>query len=164
MEIKNSPFNYKKIDTYVSRSAQPDRKNFEWLKNEGVTDIINLRTMHTPKIDFNEEEYVKKQGMKYHNIPSVSRHPNEENVLKFLKIIEEVKKRGGKVHIHCKQGADRTGMYSYIYERLSKTGRTPFEIYRDMVEHGWHFSLYPHICIWAEEFVQKFKSLFTHTI
>ena len=66
--------------------------------------------------------------------------------------MEGVKNKNGKVHIHCRQGADKTGMYAYIYERLNKIG-TPFENYKEFLKHGWHFQRYPHLAIWAESFI-----------
>ena len=150
------PDNYKSIDKYLSRSAQPTKSNLRWLKKNGVTDIINLRTMHTPKIDFEEGEYVKKLGMNYHNIPSITKYPKEENVGKFLDIVEGVKNNGGKVHVHCKEGADRTGMYSYIYERLNNIGTVKDNL-EEMTKHFWHKDRYPHLDKWAEIFVDIFK-------
>ena len=90
---KTAPDNYLRIDKYVSRSAQPNEANILWLKEQGVTDIINFRTMYVPAIGFNEERFVKAQGMTYHNIPSISKKPKEANVGKFLDIIEGVKRK-----------------------------------------------------------------------
>lgn len=50
--------------------------------------------------------------MHYHNIPTDPQHPSERKVGEFLDLVEGIRQRGGKVHIHCHHGADRTGMYS----------------------------------------------------
>ena len=94
------PENYKQIDKYLSRSAQPLEDNIQWLKDQGVTDIINLRNMS--KDNFDEANCVKSLGMNYHSIPSVTKFVKLENIQKFLDIIEKVKLKGGKVHFHCK--------------------------------------------------------------
>ena len=156
--IKNvlCPQNYKQIDNCVSRSAQPDKINLRWLKRHGVTDIINFRTMGDPGIKFDEKEYVNKLGLNYHNIPSYTRYPTKENVGKFLDIVENVKSNGGKVHIHCKAGADRTGMYSYIYERLNNIGTVKDNL-QELKDHFWHKDLYPYLNEWAEAFIAMFK-------
>lgn len=148
----NYPQNYHKIDSYLSRSAQVSREDILWLKSQGVTDIINFRTMHAPNIGFDEKAFVESNGIKYHSIPSVSSSPKRINVEKFLDIVNSIKNKNGKVHIHCRQGANRTGMYSYIYERLNKIG-TPFDNYKEFVKRGWHFQKYPHIALWAERLV-----------
>lgn len=107
--FRGKPNNYAKIDNFVSRSAQPKEDDFQWLKNEGVTDVINFRTMVEPGQNFDEKRVVEGLGMKYHNIPSITPEPNEEKIAKFLDIVEGVREQGGNVHIHCKAGADRTG-------------------------------------------------------
>ena len=40
--FKGKPSNYGVIDKYISRSAQPAFEDLEWLKEHGVTDIINF--------------------------------------------------------------------------------------------------------------------------
>lgn len=154
MTISIIPINYKRIDKYLSRSAQITDENIRWLKTDGVTDIINLRTMTAPEIKFDEKNAIESYGLVYHNIPTNTLYPSEENVGKFLDIMENIKKSGGRAHIHCKRGSDRTGMYSYIYERLNNI-QTPFDNYKELVRHGWHFDRYPNIAIWAENFVTK---------
>ena len=151
------PVNYQRVDETLSRSGQIERPNIVWLKVNGVTDVINFRTMREPSIDFDEGKLLTSMGIKYHNIPSISRSPKEENVGKFLDIIEDVKARSGKVHIHCKQGADRTGMYAYIYETLNKVGTEGSRLI-EWFRHGYHFKTYPHLIGWANDFVKHFKA------
>ncbi len=156
-KISFKPYNYKNIDKYLSRSAQPTKSNLRWLKRHGVTDIINLRTMNIPAIDFEEGQYVKELGMNYHNIPSISKYPKQENIGRFLDIIDSVKDCGGKVHVHCKEGADRTGMYSYIYERLNNIGTIKDNL-QELIDHHWHKDRYPYLNEWAETFVGLLKN------
>ena len=155
-KINFKPENYQKIDNTLSRSAQITKSNIRWLRDKGVTDIINFRTMTVPDMTFDEKAYVESKGIKYHSIPSVSMYPKKENVGKFLDIIEGVKNKNGKLHIHCKQGADRTGMYSYIYERLNNIG-TPSENKEEMIKHLWDRKKYPNMIEWAELFIDIFK-------
>ena len=157
LSIFFKPKNYSQIDKYLSRSAQPQSKNtLRWLKKHGVTDVINLRTMEKPEIYYNEEEIVKELGMTYHHIPSITRYPQRENIGKFLDIMEGVKQKDGKAHIHCKAGADRTGMFSYIYERLNNIGSKKDSL-KKLTEHRWHKDRYPYLNEWADVFVSFFK-------
>ena len=103
VSFAGKPDNYAKIDNYVSRSAQPKKADFDWLKNEGVTDVFNFRTMTVSGLDFDEKIEVEKRGMKYHNIPTITREPNEKQIDTFLKEIDDVKAKNGKAHIHCKE-------------------------------------------------------------
>ncbi len=159
ISFKGKPENYCVIDKYLSRSAQPQKEDFTWLKEQGVTDVFNFRTMIVSGLDFNEEEVVKSLGMKYHNIPSVSRYPKEENVDIFLKEVDEVIKSGGKAHIHCKAGADRTGMYAYIYKSLKVIGgegicgRLGNQI--EMIRLGHDLELYPDLLPWTNKLINK---------
>lgn len=150
------PSNYKKIDNSVSRSAQPKAEDFKWLKKQGVTDVVNFRTMYVAGQDFEEKTVVEKNGMRYHNIPSYTRTPTEENVGKFLDIVEDVKSRGGKAHIHCKAGADRTGMYAWIYKHVNKLGDMKSNK-QEMLDMGHHDKLYPKLIGWIEKLLKKTK-------
>lgn len=148
------PNNYARINNTLSRSAQPLKEDFAWLKEQGVTDIINFRTMYDPAIDYDEKAFVESLGMKYHNIPSVTRRPEEENIAKFLDIVNNVEKNGGKTHIHCKAGADRTGMYAYIYKSLKGIG-CRFGNQVEMIKMGHRFRLYPNLLPWTNKYINK---------
>ena len=150
------PHNYAIIDDVVSRSAQPQKEDFVWLKNQGITDVFNFRTMWNPGVNFDEKKEVEALGMKYHNIPSISARPNEQNVDRFLKEIEEVKAKGGKAHIHCKAGADRTGMYSYIYKALNRIGSDKFN-QNEMIRFGHDTKRYPNLIDWTTKLISKLR-------
>ena len=150
------PKNYAVIDNYLSRSAQPEKEDFKWLKEQGVTDIFNFRTMTVSAIDYDEKAEVEKLGMKYHNIPSITKKPTVENVDTFIREVEKVKQNGGKAHIHCKAGADRTGMYAFIYKMSNGIGNLP-KNQAEWFEYGYHYKLYPEIMEWAKNLVLKFK-------
>lgn len=149
------PNNYDIIDKYLSRSAQPKKEDFAWLKEQGVTDLFNFRTL-SPDINFDEKEEAEKVGLRYHSIPSHTRHPEEKNINLFLKKMEEIKSQGGKAHIHCKAGADRTGMYTFIYEIINGI-KSLSKSQAEWFEHGYHYKLYPELMEWARNFVYKIK-------
>ena len=148
------PKNYSKINDTLSRSAQPNKEDFAWLKGQGVTDIINFRTMYVAGVDYDEKALIEGLGMKYHNIPSVTKEPKEENIREFLKIVDNVKNMGGKTHIHCKAGADRTGMYAFIYKMLNGLG-TLAENEAEWIEKGHDIELYPNLRAQAKELLSK---------
>lgn len=154
--FKAQPPNYTKIDDTVSRSAQPAKEDFKWLKEQGVSDIINFRTMYKPDLNFSEKNVVESLGMNYHNIPTVSATPQQEGVNLFLRLIENIKQRNGKVHIHCKAGADRTGMYSFIYKMLNGIGNLN-DNKAEWISHGHNTKRYPDMIAWAENILKKLK-------
>ena len=108
--FQGMPGNYAEVNKSLSRSAQPLPEDLVWLKEQGVTDVINLRTMTDKSILFDEATETEKLGMKYHNIPINHRKPTEKNVVDFLEVMNEVEKNNGKAHIHCLEGKDRTGL------------------------------------------------------
>ena len=154
VSFSGKPENYSTIDKYLSRSAQPNKDNLFWLKKQGVTDIFNFRTMVVPDINFDEEEIVKSLNMKYHSIPSITRNPKEENVDIFLREMEQITKSGGKAHIHCKAGADRTGMYAYIYKTIKGIGKR-HENQAEMIRMGHNTKLYPDLLPWVNKLINK---------
>ena len=154
INFMGKPDNYAVIDNYLSRSAQPQKQDFKWLKKQGVTDVINFRTMIKNEVNFNEEAIVKKIGMKYHNIPSKTKEPTKENIDKFLKLVEEIKSRNGKAHIHCKAGADRTGMYAFIYAIKNGIKSLPANL-AEWYEYGYHYKRYPDLVKWTLKFVSR---------
>ena len=151
------PYNYQEVDNFMSRSAQPNQSNIDWLRSNKVTDIINFRRDNESfPLEFDERKYVESKGMTYHNIPSYTNYPEDKNLGKFLDIVEGVKQKGGKVHIHCREGADRTGLYAYIYERLMNL-TSQKDAYKNFIDGGWHKYDHPHLAKAAESFVQKIK-------
>lgn len=153
INFKGAPNNYHVIDKTLSRSAQPKKDEFLWLRDNGVTDIINFRTMYNPSIEFDEKSVVEEAGMRYHSIPSITAFPTESNIWKFLDIINKVQKENGKVHIHCKAGADRTGMYSLIYKQINKIGDFASNK-AEMLKFGHNKNLYPDLMCRIENFLK----------
>ena len=161
VSVLSPPNNYLKIDNVVSRSAQPNKENLKWLKSQGVTDIFNFRTMIVSDIGFDEKSVVETLGMNYHSVPSITRHPKEENIDRFLKEVDEVARKGGKAHIHCKAGADRTGMYSYVYKSVKGLG-SRLENQLEMIYMGYHLKLYPNLMNWTNNLINKLLGIKLH--
>jgi len=156
VNFTGKPSNYAQITGSVSRSAQPQKEDFLWLKNNGVTDIINFRTMGVSGIDFNEKNTVENLGLKYHNIPTHTRQPKEAQVVEFLNLVDSITENNGKVHIHCRAGADRTGMYSFIYKAMKNIGSNAENI-NEWIKLGLHQNLYPNLIDWAKDCVSRLK-------
>lgn len=151
--FKGMPNNYSQIDKTVSRSAQPMAEDFVWLKEQGVTDIVNFRTMVVSGVEFDEKTAVESLGMNYHNISSITAKPEEKNIEDFLELTKKVKEKQGKLHIHCKAGADRTGMYSFIYKALNNIG-TLAENEKEWISKGHNIERYPDLRNWAKRFIK----------
>ncbi len=93
-------------------SGQPTLEALKWLKSEGVTRIINLRTVDENEIfageAFNEETLAKSLGYEYYNIPvdiSVDYSPE-----KLMEISEQVN-ADEKILIHCRSAGRVTSFF-----------------------------------------------------
>ncbi|MBQ7126669.1 tyrosine-protein phosphatase [bacterium] len=154
--FKGRPDNYSKIDNYLSRSGQPQKADLAWLKEQGVTDIINFRTMYESAICFDEKEEAERLNINYHQIASHTAKPKEENVNKFLDLVNSIKNKGGKIHIHCYAGADRTGMYAFIYKAMNNLGNL-IENEREWLAFGHNKEAFPNLINWTKDIVKKLK-------
>jgi protein tyrosine/serine phosphatase len=107
--------NFYQVDPHVYRGAQPSDEGFQYLAKLGVKTVIDLR--EADQRSKAEEAVVMAAGMKYVNIPMKGlAAPTDVEISKILGILEG---DGGAVFVHCKRGADRTGVViaSYRIER-----------------------------------------------
>lgn len=95
--------NFHAFEGIVLSGSQPTERGYRYLKKKGVTTVINWR-----KEDDSERRIVEDLGLRYYYIPITPAHPpGEEQVEKFLEIIEEVKNKGEKLYHHCHHGVGR---------------------------------------------------------
>ena len=83
--------------------GQPPVEALEYVKNEGVTTIINLRSGEEmekfSEYGFNEDSLVQELGMQYKPLPMAGQISfNPETLATFTSLLKETK---GKVFIHC---------------------------------------------------------------
>ena len=108
--------NFHQVNENLYRGAQPQSGGLKKLSELGIKTIINLRGA--------SEETRKRQaeaeasGMRYFNIPlsSIGR-PKDNEVERALAIIDA--RENWPVFVHCKRGADRTGVIIAAY-RISR--------------------------------------------
>jgi protein tyrosine/serine phosphatase len=109
--------NFSQVDTRVYRGAQPTEDGIKYLAQIGVKTVIDLRA--ADERSEAEEKMVDASGMKYVNIPMSGRTaPTEEQISRILGILESDQ---GAVFVHCKRGADRTGVVIASY-RIDRDG------------------------------------------
>ena len=99
--------NFHKVSDVYYRGAEPDAAGFRELKAMGIKTVIDLRFFHSDKKE------IKDIGLGYEKIRFNTWHPEDEDVVKFLKIMIDKSKQ--PVFVHCRRGADRTGMMTAIY-------------------------------------------------
>lgn len=136
--------NFAKVSGDLYRGAQPDREGFKELKDMGIKTIINLRSFHFDRhftIDLNFIHY---------QIPCKAWHPEEEDVKRFLEIVNE--QGNSPSFVHCQHGADRTGTMVAIY-RIVIQGWSYEDAIAELPKFGMH-----KIWIGIKPFIKKYQT------
>ena len=152
--------NFHKVDETLMRGAKPTEAQLKELKSNGIDTIISFCTNYNPqnpKLRTIPEEanWAKKLGMKFHWIPERSnRNPSPDDVNKFFKIIDNARARGEKVFIHCRHGADRTGLFSAIY-RLKNQNVKLSDVIKELMKYGHDANNNPNIIPFIIDFKEN---------
>lgn len=136
--------NFGQMDERYYRGAQPEKGDYQALKDLGVTTIIDLRNDPT---DY-EKPSVEALGMKYVNIPmSGWKTPKDSEIKAFMDLLNDP--ATGTVYVHCKAGKHRTGITGAVY-RQTKYGWDYKTAYKEMKNYNFkswpvHFALKSYI-------------------
>ena len=105
IETKTVP-NFYKVDSGIYRCAQPDKAGFSTLSEMKIGEIINLRSFNTDK------KQAKQRNLTVYSIKLQAENLNYAKIVTILKLI---KNKHGQIVVHCKHGADRTGLIIALY-------------------------------------------------
>ncbi len=122
--------NFHQVTTNLYRCAQPDDAGMRQLEKLGVKTVINLRGFHS---DTGE---LKGTTLRNERIYFNTWHPEDEDVVRFLKIITAT--NNAPFVVHCQHGSDRTGTMIAIY-RIAVEGWTKDEAIEEMTKGGFGF-------------------------
>jgi uncharacterized protein (TIGR01244 family) len=110
--LKGDVVNLVCVDERFATSGQPTDAAFAKLAASGYRAVLNLRT-DSEGIDLaREREMVEKTGMRYINIPVVSKEPKPEDAEAFIKTVKDAANH--PMLIHC-GSANRVGAFMMIY-------------------------------------------------
>ncbi|HEY9784934.1 MAG TPA: tyrosine-protein phosphatase [Candidatus Obscuribacterales bacterium] len=124
--------NFQRVNSQLLRGAVPSAKGLKELRDAGVKTIVNLRGEDSSP---DEEAEARALGLEYFNIPfGHLKKPDIDKISTVLNIIQNPQYQ--PVFVHCRQGADRTGMIVGIY-RVLHDGWSFDRIYAEMRQH--HF-------------------------
>ncbi|NIA20428.1 MAG: protein-tyrosine-phosphatase [Anaerolineaceae bacterium] len=118
------------VSDSLYRSAQPAAEGFRQLKALGVKTVLNLRSAHSDRNEIGDTD------LAYEHIWFRTWHPEDEDVVRFLRIVTNPDRT--PVLVHCQRGADRTGMMCAIY-RVAVNGWSKDEAIREMTDGGFGF-------------------------
>lgn len=119
-----------KVDADLYRGGQPKAEGFGELAAMGIKTVVNLRTTGTDRGE------IASAGLAYERIWFRTWHPEDEDAVRFLRIVTDPDRT--PVFVHCRRGADRTGMMCAVY-RVVVCGRSKEEAIREMTEGGFGF-------------------------
>jgi uncharacterized protein (TIGR01244 family) len=105
--------NFQKVNDHVYRGAQPTDSGFKDLAQLGIRTVVDLRDIgeHSQAA---EQKVVTDLGMRYVSIPMHGMStPNDDQVAAVQALFNDT--TSGPVFVHCKRGADRTGMVVAVY-------------------------------------------------
>ncbi len=99
--------NLHQVDATYYRGAQPTAEGMAELVSMGVRTVVNLRALHS------DRDEIGKLPLGYEHISAKAWHAEDEDVVRFLKIVTSPEKQ--PVFVHCQHGADRTGTMTAAY-------------------------------------------------
>jgi uncharacterized protein (TIGR01244 family) len=124
--------NFHKVSDKLFRGAQPRKDGLKRLASLGVKTILNLRG--EDEISAAEQQEAKALGLNYYALPMAGlSRPTDEQVAQALAIINNAD--NGVVFVHCKHGADRTGVVVACY-RMSQESRTVEQAQSEAQKYG----------------------------
>jgi protein tyrosine phosphatase (PTP) superfamily phosphohydrolase (DUF442 family) len=129
LQLEGVP-NFHKVSDNLYRSAQPSAEGMKNLKAMGIKTIVNLRSFHS------DRDKIKGTGLAYEHIYMKAWHPEEEDAVRFLRIVTDLRRT--PVLVHCHYGADRTGAMCAVY-RVAVEGWDKEEALKEMTEGGFGF-------------------------
>jgi protein tyrosine/serine phosphatase len=100
------------------------------LEKFGIKTVINLRAFHS------DRDELKDANLRWEHISVKTWHPEDEDVVQFLKIVTDPNKV--PVFVHCQYGADRTGTMCAIY-RITVQGWSKDEAIEEMTKGNFGF-------------------------
>ena len=122
--------NFYEVSTNLYRGAQPTALGMAQLQTLGVRSVISLRS---PRLDRRE---LRGSGMKSLDLGMVPWRVTENQVVKFLQAATDTNNL--PAFVHCKYGADRTGLMCAMY-RIVVCGWSKQEAIAEMKDGGFNF-------------------------
>ena len=129
--------NWAQVTNGLFRGAQPTPDGFKALQRLGVGIVVDFRD--EPGEIASESKDVQALGMRFVSIPwSGSSKPSSRQVVQFLDMVRS--NPNEKIFVHCKRGADRTGVMVAAYRIVIEhkpVGDAVAEMHQYHYDHFW---------------------------
>ncbi|HUT31303.1 MAG TPA: tyrosine-protein phosphatase [Sedimentisphaerales bacterium] len=122
--------NFYKVSEQLYRGAQPTAEGMEQLKKLGIKTVVNLRSLHSDRDEIGDA------NLGYEHITMKPWHPEDKEVVRFLKIVSDPNRT--PVLVHCQRGADRTGTMCAVY-RVAVQHWSKTDAIKEMTKGGFGF-------------------------
>jgi protein tyrosine/serine phosphatase len=133
VELKGVP-NLYRVTENIYRSGQPSAEGFRSLEALGVKTVLNLRDLHHDRL--------RGTALRGVRIKMRAWNPERADIVRALKILSD--KDNGPFLVHCRHGADRTGLIMAMY-RMAVQGWEREKAIEEMIDGGYKFH-----AIWTE--------------
>ena len=104
--------NLHRITPLLYRSEQPSALGMRNLEKLGVRTVINLRAFNS------DEDEVRGTSLRTERLKILTWRVDDAHVVEVMRILRQTE--NGPFLIHCKHGADRTGLMSAMYRMLEQ--------------------------------------------
>lgn len=134
--------NLHQVSPTLYRGAQPSHEGMLQLQQMGVKTVIALRGLH------DDDALVKGTSLAHVTIRFHTWHPEEGDMVKFLKVVMDPDHQ--PVFVHCKRGIDRTGTIVALY-RVAAQGWTKEEAIRELTQGGFGYDdMFPNLVAYVK--------------
>ena len=123
--------NFHRVSADLYRGEQPEQEGMRQLHAMGIKTIVSLRKFHSDRDEIGD------LPLGYERIPMSGVSPDDEEVVRFLKIVTDSQRL--PVFVHCQHGSDRTGLMCAVY-RIIVQGWEKSEAIRELREGGFGFN------------------------
>jgi hypothetical protein len=123
--------NFYEVTTNLYRGAQPTGEGMTRLEGLGVRYVVSLRMLRS---DWRQLHGTRLKSL---NLGMVPWHPNENDVVRFLKAATDTNNL--PLFVHCEYGADRTGLMCAMY-RIVVCDWTKKDAIAEMRDGGFNFN------------------------
>lgn len=122
--------NLHRVSALIYRSAQPSATGMRNLRSLGIKTVINLRAFHCDLAGLGGT------GLRNHRLHVLTWKVQDRQVIRVLSMLRDA--HNAPFLIHCKHGADRTGLMTAMF-RIVEQGWSKEAAIREMVAGGYGY-------------------------
>jgi len=146
--------NFGRVNDHFYRGAQPTTDGFAHLRDLGIGTVVRLSLGEEGAAA--ERTVLESLGMRFIALPWSSVHdPRPEQIVSFLGFVKT--HPAEKIFVHCKAGADRTGVFVALY-RITVDHWTTGRAIDEMKAFHYRYIFLPHLQSYVETFPTRLSS------